>query len=76
MTSANQSPHWGYLLLGKLVVSYANKKAGVITGGDRSYWPHGHSVRVIDAAEVILFSPQNEHNKVIDHMLSVMAAPA
>ncbi|WP_297900290.1 hypothetical protein [Metallibacterium sp.] len=71
-----QSPHWGYLLQGKLVVSYANKKEEVITGGDLFYWPPGHSVRIVDAAEVILFSPQDEHNKVIDHMLGMMAASA
>lgn len=71
-----QSPHWGYLLQGKLVVSYGNKKEEVVTGGDLFYWPPGHSVRVVDAAEVIMFSPQDEHKKVIDHMLGMMAAPA
>jgi len=30
-------------------------------------------VRVGEDAEVILFSPQDEHSKVIDHMLDKMA---
>jgi hypothetical protein len=68
-----QSPHWGYLLQGKLTVTYADGKEGVISGGDLFYWRPGHTVRVGEDAEVILFSPQNEHNKVMDHMLAKLA---
>ncbi|WP_124703617.1 hypothetical protein [Sulfuriferula multivorans] len=35
--------------------------------------PPGHTVKVGKDAEVILFSPQDEHSKVIDHMLNRMA---
>jgi hypothetical protein len=31
-------------------------------------------VRVVEDAEVILFSPQDEHVAVLDHMLANMAA--
>ena len=41
--------------------------------GDLFYWPPGHSVRVEDDAEVILFSPQKEHVQVLDHMLGKMS---
>lgn len=68
-----QSPHWGYLLQGELTVSYADKTDEVVRGGDLFYWPPGHTVKVGSDAEVILFSPQHEHGKVIDHMLSKMA---
>ena len=67
-----QSPHWGYLMQGKLTVTYADGTEEVISGGDLFYWPSGHTVRVSEDAEVILFSPQAEHNKVIDHMLGKM----
>ena len=40
---------------------------------DLFYWPPGHSVRVLEDAEVILFSPQIEHAQVMDHMLAQMA---
>ncbi|MEZ5239312.1 MAG: hypothetical protein R2716_10340 [Microthrixaceae bacterium] len=30
--------------------------------------PAGHSVRVDEDAEIILFSPQVEHGEVIDHI--------
>ena len=68
------SPHWGYLLQGELTVTYADSSEEVIKSGDLFYWPPGHTVRVGQDAEVILFSPQDEHGKVIDHMRSKMAS--
>ena len=67
-----QSPHWGYLLQGELVISYADATEEVIKGGDLFYWPPGHSVRAQEDAEVILFSPQAEHGKVVDHIAAKM----
>ncbi len=69
-----QSPHWGYLLKGKLTVTYADGTREEIRSGDLFYWPPGHTVRVGEDAEVILFSPQDEHSKVIQHMLDKMGA--
>jgi hypothetical protein len=64
-----QSPHWGYLLQGELTVTYADHTEEVIKGGDLFYWRPGHTVKVGQDAEVILFSPQDEHSKVIDHIV-------
>lgn len=69
-----QSPHWGYLLQGKLTVTYADGTQEVNKRGDLFYWPPGHTVKVGEDAEVILFSPQYEHSKVIDHMLEKICA--
>ncbi len=68
-----QSPHWGYLLQGELTVTYAGGGQEIIRRGDLFYWPPGHTVKVGEDAEVILFSPQDEHGEVIDHMLRKMA---
>ncbi|MGY0558173.1 hypothetical protein [Lysobacter sp. A421] len=68
-----QSPHWGYLLQGALTVTYADGDSEAVNGGDLFYWPPGHTVKVGQDAEVVLFSPQHEHSKVIDHMLGKMA---
>ncbi|MFN2427517.1 MAG: cupin domain-containing protein [Candidatus Binatia bacterium] len=68
-----QSPHWGYLMQGVLTVTYADGTEEVVRGSDLFYWPPGHTVRVSEDAEVILFSPQDEHSKVIDHMIGKMA---
>lgn len=70
------APHWGYMLSGRLTVSYADGSEETCGDGDVFYWPPGHSVRVAEAAEVILFSPQLEHGQVIDHMLDKMAQSA
>jgi hypothetical protein len=68
-----QSPHWGYVIQGQLTVTYADASMEVINAGDLFYWPPGHTVKVGEDAEVILFSPQHEHSLVIDHMLAKMA---
>jgi hypothetical protein len=69
-----QSPHWGYLLQGALTVTYADGAEEAVKGGDLFYWPPGHTVRVGEDAEVILFSPQEEHGRVIEHLREKMGA--
>ena len=69
---ACQAPHWGYIISGKLVVTYTDGTEDTCATGDVFYWPAGHSVRVDDDAEVILFSPHLEHLAVMDHMRTGM----
>jgi hypothetical protein len=68
-----QSPHWGYLLQGQITVTYADHTEEVVNSGDLFYWSPGHTVRVSEDAEVIMFSPQAEHSQVIDHLRDKMA---
>ena len=68
-----QAPHWGFMLAGEVVVTYTDGAEDSCAGGDLFYWPPGHSVRVLQDAEVILFSPQVEHTAVMDHMLTALA---
>ena len=70
--NACDSPHWGYMISGELVVTYTDGKVDTCKTNDLFYWPPGHSVRVVADAEVILFSPQHEHTRVMDHMLAAM----
>jgi hypothetical protein len=65
--------HWGYVLAGELVVSYADGAIERCTTGDCFYWPPGHTVRVEQDAEVIMFSPLAAHAAVIDHMKAKLA---
>jgi hypothetical protein len=67
-----QAPHWGYIISGDLVVTYTSGETDTCTTGDVFYWPPGHSVRVVEDAEVILFSPHLEHAAVMDHMRQKM----
>ena len=68
-----QVPHWGYVLDGAMNVSYADGSEEVDAAGDLFYWPPGHSVAVEEDSEIILFSPQEEHREVFDHMAAKMA---
>jgi hypothetical protein len=70
---ACHAPHWGFIISGEVVITYSNDSQETCVGGDLFYWPPGHSVRVIQAAEVILFSPQVEHGEVLNHMIATMA---
>jgi len=63
-----QSPHWGYLLEGEVIVTYKDGEQETISGGELFYWPPGHTVKVGRDAEIILFSPQVEHCKVVNHL--------
>lgn len=68
-----QAPHWGYVISGRLVVRYTDGSEETCTGGDLFHWPPGHTVSVDADAEVILFSPRDEHTHVLDHMLEQMS---
>jgi hypothetical protein len=70
------APHWGYLLTGEVTVTYVDSSEETVSGGELFYWPPGHSVRVGKDAEIILFSPAQEHNDVIGHMKAAMAGSA
>ncbi len=63
-----QSPHWGYLVSGRVAVAYADGTVETIMGGDLFHWPGGHTVRVDEDAELVMFSPHDEHRLVLEHM--------
>lgn len=67
-----QAAHWGYVISGAGVVTYADTASERCATGDVFYWPAGHTVRVEDDAELILFSPQDEHGVVLDHIKAAM----
>jgi len=64
-----QAPHWGYVLKGKLTVTYGTGEEETTRQGDLFYWPPGHTVRAEEAADFVMFSPQHEHDQVMDHIL-------
>lgn len=72
--NACHAAHWGYMIAGDLVVTYTDGSSERCTKGDVFHWPPHHSVRVDQDAELILFSPQEDHNAVMDHILGKLAA--
>ena len=69
-----QAPHWGYLIKGELTVTYKDGGTENVHSGDLFYWPPGHTVKVDKDAEFVIFSPQNEHIPVMDHINSKLGA--
>ena len=69
-----QCPHWGYVLRGRITTTDAEGREETVAAEDLFYWPPGHNVRVDEDADFIMFSPQHEHDVVIDHMREVAQA--
>ncbi len=68
------SPHWGFMMSGELVVTYADGSEEICASNDVFYWPPAHTVRVTADTELIMFSPEVEHTAVMDHMLAKLSA--
>jgi hypothetical protein len=71
---ACHSPHWGYVITGEVVVTYTDGTTERCATGDVFHWPAGHSVRVDQDAELILFSPQVSHGAVMDHIAAKLSS--
>ncbi|TIC87358.1 cupin domain-containing protein [Nocardioides sp. GY 10113] len=67
------APHWGYLSTGRVVVTYADGRTETCAAGEMFHWPAGHTVRVEEDAEILMFSPAAEHRRVMNHMLGMLA---
>lgn len=64
-----QCPHWGFVLKGRLTTVDALGTRETVNENDLFYWPPGHNVQVDADAEIVMFSPQREHSRVINHMI-------
>ena len=64
-----QCPHWGYLMSGQLTTTDAKGIHEIVNANDLFYWPAGHNVKVNVDAEIVMFSPQQQHTHVINHMI-------
>ena len=64
-----QCPHWGFVIKGQITTTNAKGTKETVNANDLFYWPPGHNVKVDADAEIIMFSPQQEHSHVIDHMI-------
>lgn len=67
-----QCPHRGYVIEGEINVRYSDGTEEVDDAGDLIYWPPGHTLWVDEDTEFILFSPQEDHMSVFEHMATKM----
>jgi len=64
-----QCPHWGYIVDGSVHVRYTDGTEEVNEAGEVVYWPPGHTILTEDeSVEFVLFSPRDEHGRVLDHL--------
>jgi len=57
-----QSPHWGYVLRGRLTFRYADHEE-VYDAGDAYYAPPGHVPVVTSGTETVEFSPTEAYHR-------------
>jgi hypothetical protein len=68
-----QSPHWGYVLQGKVTFRYADRDE-VYEAGDGYYAPPGHVPVVTAGTEVVEFSPTEEYGQTMEVLSRNLAA--
>src|SRR5947208_2794842 len=68
-----QSPHWGYVIEGKLIFRYADHEE-VYEAGDAYYAPPGHVPVVQGGTEVVEFSPTEEYARTMEVLAGNLAA--
>jgi hypothetical protein len=68
-----QSPHWGYIVRGKVTFRYADRDE-VYETGDAYYAPPGHIPVVTAGTEIIEFSPTEEYGQTMQVLASNLAA--
>ena len=60
-----QSPHWGYVVSGKVTFTYADREE-VYEAGDAYYAEPGHTPAVTAGTEVIEFSPTEAYGQTME----------
>jgi hypothetical protein len=68
-----QSPHWGYVVEGKVTFRYVDRDE-VYETGDAYYAPPGHIPVVAAGTEVIEFSPTEEYGRTMEVLAGNVAA--
>ena len=64
-----QCPHWGYMLKGRMTLSYKDGGSEQLEAGQVFFWPPGHTATVEEDVEIIELSPEGEYEEVISHVL-------
>jgi hypothetical protein len=60
-----QSPHWGYVIQGKLTFRYGDRSE-TYEAGDAYYAPPGHTPVLYAGTEIVEFSPTEELQRTIE----------
>lgn len=64
-----QCPHWGYLIEGRIRVTYEDGSEEVVEAGEIYSWRAGHTVLIEESTKQVEFSPSDEMKVVLDHVV-------
>ena len=73
---ACQSPHWGYVIEGRLRVVLSDGTEDTAVAGQAYYLPPGHNVVVEEDALVVEVSPTEDRARTMEHAAQVVQAAA
>ena len=73
---ACQSPHWGYVINGRLRIVATDGSEETLDAGQAYYLAPGHNVVVEEDALLIEFSPAHERTRTMEHAAQMMQAAA
>jgi hypothetical protein len=68
-----QSPHWGYVVSGRVTFTFADREE-IYEAGDAYYAEPGHTPAVTAGTEVIEFSPTEEYGRTVEVIGKNLAA--
>ncbi len=60
-----QSPHWGYLLKGRIRIIYEDREE-IVEAGQAFYFPPGHVPEVLEDVEIVQFSEPAAFHTTVD----------
>ena len=66
-----QCPHWGYVLKGRLRISYSDRDQ-VLQAGDYYYMPAGHTGVAEDDTEFLEVAPLDEHQRFVENAQRIL----
>ena len=64
-------PHWGYVLKGRLRISYSDRDE-VLQAGDYYYMPAGHTGVAEEDTEFLEVAPLEEHQRFIENAQRIL----
>jgi hypothetical protein len=71
-----QCPHWGYVLSGSIHLRYADGTEEVTRAGEAYYWPGGHTGWTEEGVVFVEFSPTEQIQPVLAHLVAQLAPSA
>ena len=67
-----QCPHWGYVIAGRVMFTYADGRSETYESGDAYYAPPGHTPTLYAGSEVVEFHPTDELTKTVEVVMKNM----